>query len=53
MKRMDTCLGPLLWYPVNDGDDPVALIVCGACGEIFVSDARPDARHFELPVLAG
>lgn len=53
MSCMDTCLGPLLRYPVGDGVDPVALIVCGACGEIFVSTSAPDDRHADVPVLAG
>lgn len=50
---MDTCLGPLLWFPVDDGGDYAALLYCGACGEVFMHTDRCDDRHAELPVLVG
>lgn len=53
MKRVDTCLGPLLWYPVDDDGDLAALVYCGCCGDIFMWLDTPDDRHADLPVLAG
>lgn len=53
MERVDTCIGPLLWFPVDDGGEPAALLYCDHCGAIFVYADRVDDGHCELPVLAG
>lgn len=53
MERVETCIGPLLWFPVGDGADYAALVYCEGCGDIFMWMEKVDHKHEHLPVLVG
>lgn len=55
MRDMETCPGPLFRFPtpvVDDAGQPVALVECGACGEVFVTVNPLDERHQDTLCLA-
>lgn len=47
------CVGPLVWFDVDNDGRPAAILECAACSDVVVTGTYNDEAHNATPLLRG